>query len=67
MAISDVLFEAALEIKECLNNGIGKYDDPQIRAEIDKCLAEMERVQRLLDSPLSAAEMDELLRDGKGG
>jgi hypothetical protein len=36
MAISDVLFEATLEIKEYRNNGIGMYSDPQLRAEIDK-------------------------------
>jgi hypothetical protein len=49
--ISDTLFDAREEIQRYLNDDIlgACYKDPSIRAEIEKCLAEMERMQKLLD------------------
>jgi hypothetical protein len=49
MAVSDTLFEAIEEIRDCLASNPGMYgtDRPQIEA----LLAEMQRVRVLLDTP----------------
>ena len=58
MAISDVLFEAEVNIKELLETGgYGDSDDP-LRQEIEDLLARMEKVRR---SPgLDCPPVDEL-------
>ena len=63
MAISDTLFEAADEIRMYLGRPDGIYRDlaPDMRARIEKLLAEMDAIRIVFDTPPDLSE-DELQR-----
>ena len=62
--ISDVLHDARKKIEEYLDDPTFKrcYEAPELRGEIEKCLREMVRVQRILDAPPVDALPPDVLR-----